>query len=172
VIGFIGVQVKGCNPEILVTQFVTFFSEANLRWWSPTMEAIVQYVDGVKFEATASGHRVICDQPSSNGGADAGMTPPEFLLTSLGTCAGFYAVQYLRTRSLPADGLTVHVTAEKALGPARLTSFRIDFRVPGLSDERHKEGVLRAARSCLIHNTLMAPPRIELTVNAEAAVNA
>lgn len=134
------------------------------------METTVRYLDGVKFEVSARGHHVVCDQPVDNSGTDAGMSPPEFLLASLGTCAGYYALQYLRTRSLPAEGLSVNVAAEKALGPARLASFRIEIHVPGLADERHKEGVLRAAKTCLIHNTLMAPPQIELVVNAEAAV--
>jgi uncharacterized OsmC-like protein len=133
------------------------------------MQATVQYLDGVKFEVTARGHRVVCDQPLDNSGTDAGMSPPEFLLASLGTCAAFYAVQYLRARSLPVAGLTVGVNAEKALGPARLVSFRIEIHVPGLADERHKEGVLRAAKACLIHNTLMAPPQIELVVKTEEA---
>ena len=31
----------------------------------------------------ARGHRLVCDQPRENGGADAGLTPPEFLLASL-----------------------------------------------------------------------------------------
>lgn len=78
------------------------------------MEVTVEYLDQVRFAAEARGHRVICDQPPELGGADSGMTPPEFLLTSLGTCAGFYAVQYLRTRGLPAEGVRVVVTAEKA----------------------------------------------------------
>lgn len=133
------------------------------------MEALVQYKEGVRFEVEARGHRVICDQPLDNGGADAGMTPPEFLLASLATCAGFYAVQYLRTRKLDATGLSVRIAAEKALGPARLASFRIEIEVPNLTDDKHKEGVLRAAKACLIHNTLMAPPQIELVVNAAAA---
>ncbi len=132
------------------------------------MEAIINYLNGLKFEVSAREHRVVCDQPASNSGTDAGMTPPELLLASLGTCAGFYAVQYLKARSLPAEGLTVRVHADKAQGPARLGSFRIEVHVPGLTDERHKEGVLRAVKSCLIHNTLMHPPAIELTVNAEA----
>ena len=133
------------------------------------MEMKVDYQGGVKFEAVARGHRVVCDQPADNGGADAGMTPPEFLLASLGTCAGFYAVQYLRTRSLAADGLRVTVHAEKAAGPARLGSFRIEILAPGLEDERHRQGVLRAAQSCLIHNTLLNAPAIEIVVNAATA---
>ncbi len=133
------------------------------------METTVRYMDGVRFLATSRGHEVISDQPPDNAGADAGMTPPEFLLASLGTCAGFYAVQYLKARDLAADGLTVRVTAEKAKAPARLASFRIEISVPGLADERHREGVLRAAKSCLIHNTLLNATAIETVLQPAAA---
>jgi putative redox protein len=133
------------------------------------MELIVNYISGVQFEIQARGHRVVCDQPVEGGGGDAGLTPPEFLLASLGGCAAHYAAQYLRTRSLPADGLEVKVTAEKSLGPARLSAFRIQVRVPGLDDGRHREGVLRAARSCLVHNTLLQPAAIEMVLDTELA---
>jgi len=49
-----------------------------------------QHLENVKFAVHAQGHQVVCDQPLDNGGTDAGITP-EFLLASLGTCAGFYA---------------------------------------------------------------------------------
>jgi putative redox protein len=134
------------------------------------METTVAYLGGVRFEASARGHKVICDQPPDNGGADTGMSPPEFLLVSLGTCAAFYAVQYLRARSLPCEGVTVQVVAEKAMGPARLASFGIEIHVPGLTDERHREGVLRAAKSCLIHNTLLQAPSVEIHLTAVPVV--
>ena len=131
------------------------------------MEASISYLDGVRFEAESRGHRVICDQPASIPGADTGMAPPEFLLVSLGTCAGFYALQYLKTRSLPTEGLAVRVLAEKASQPVRLGSFRIEVTVPGL-DPRHHEGVLRAVKLCLVHNTLLHPPAIETVLKTEA----
>ncbi|MGD0498033.1 MAG: OsmC family protein [Bryobacteraceae bacterium] len=134
------------------------------------MEVTVCYLDNVRFEATARGHRVTCDQPPANGGADTGMTPPEFLLVSLGTCAGFYAAQYLRSRGLPTEGLAVTVHSEKILHPARLGSFRIEVSVPAL-EPRHVEGVLRAAKACLIHNTLVnAPAAIETVVRPAVLV--
>src|SRR5450759_4436989 len=79
------------------------------------MELTVNYLGDVQFEAETRGHKIVCDQPLDNGGADEGMTPPEFLLASLATCAGFYAVQYLNARKLPSEGLKVKVTAEKVL---------------------------------------------------------
>jgi len=134
------------------------------------MEVRIQYMGGVKFEAGTRGHRVICDQPPENGGTDAGMTPPEFLLVSLGTCAGYYAAQYLKTRSLATEGLEIKVSAEKALQPARVAQFRIEVIVPGL-DPRHEAGVLRAVKACLIHNTLLSAPAIETVVSVPAAVS-
>ena len=131
------------------------------------MEVLAQYLEDSKFEVAARGHRVICDQPVDNGGSDAGMSPPEFLLASLATCAAYYAAQYLKARKLPAQELKVRVSAEKATQPARLASFHIEVTVPGL-DDRHQAGILRAVKSCLIHNTLLGGPSIEITVNAMA----
>lgn len=127
------------------------------------MEVIVNHLGNVKFEAVARGHRIVCDQPAENRGSDMGMTPPELLLASLGTCAGYYAAEYLRTRSLPMEGLQVRVNAEKAAAPARLATFRIEVAAPGL-DPRHEAGILRAVHACLIHNTLMRPPGIEIAL--------
>jgi hypothetical protein len=44
------------------------------------MEVSAHYLGDAKFEVAARDHRVICDQPIENGGADEGMSPPEFLL--------------------------------------------------------------------------------------------
>lgn len=124
----------------------------------------VRYIGGVRFEADARGHRAICDQPIGNGGQDTGMTPPEFLLASLATCAGYYAAEYLKTRGLASHGLSVRVEAEKASNPARLASFHIEVTVSALA-EIHREGVLKAVKKCLIHNTLLNSPDISIGVN-------
>lgn len=133
------------------------------------MEVTAEYLGDLRFEVAARGHRAICDQPRENGGFDSGMSPPEFLLASLATCAAYYAVQYLKTRNLILRNLKIQVNAEKALQPARLVSFRIEVMTPGL-DERHGAGILRAVKACLIHNTLLAQPNIEVLVNSATLV--
>src|SRR6516225_5695120 len=129
------------------------------------MEVEILHLGDVKFEAVARGHRVVSDQPAADGGVDAGMTPPEFLLISLGTCAGFYAAQYLKTRSLPTEGLRIKVTAEKATQRARLGGFQIEVTAPEL-DPQHRTGILRAVKSCVVHNTLLNAPAIDIVLNA------
>jgi len=133
------------------------------------MELIVNYLGDVQFEAEARGHKIICDQPIENGGADEGMTPPELMLASLATCAGYYAVQYLNVRKLPSEGLQVKVTAEKVLNPARLDQFVITIDTPLELSEKDAEGVRRSAEKCLIKNTMLMPPSISLAVRTGAA---
>jgi uncharacterized OsmC-like protein len=116
----------------------------------------------MQFEAGARGHKIACDQPVANGGFDEGMTPPELLLASLGTCAGYYAAEYLKARQLPAAGMRIRVSAEKAKSPARLGSFSIEVQLGAAIEDRHEQGVLRAIHSCLIHNTLLHPPKMAL----------
>jgi len=132
------------------------------------MQVTVHHLDNTRFEAQTRGHRVVSDQPPVNGGADAGMTPPELLLASLATCAGYYAVEYLKARSIPSTGLEITVSAEKATQPARLGSFRIEVTMPCL-DDRHEEGILRAVHKCLIHNTLVVPPSIDIAFRKPVA---
>lgn len=135
------------------------------------LETKIVYVDGVRFQVVARNHQITSDQPFENSGTDAGMTPPELLLGSLGSCAGYYAAEYLRTRSIPAAGLTVSVTAQKAQKPARLTDFRISLSVQGVDDQRHRDGILRAVKSCLIHNTLTCAATIQIELEKTAEVD-
>lgn len=131
-----------------------------------TYEITADYRQGVEFRAHARGHEVVVDQPVANGGADQGVTPPELLLASLATCAGYYAVEYLRTRNLNTDRLSIHVTAEKSTTrPVRLDNFCISVDAPFVPGD-HYQGLRRAVEACLIEKTLLAPSviQVELTL--------
>jgi uncharacterized OsmC-like protein len=138
------------------------------------MEVKITHLDQVKFNIQARAHSIVCDQPADNGGADSGMTPPELMLASLGSCAAFYAVQYLKTRNLAQTGVEVTVTAEKLKQPARLGNFKIQVVSPVTLTEEQTEGLMRSVHHCLIHNTLLSPPEIaiELSTREPAALHA
>lgn len=132
------------------------------------MEVTVDHLGGVQFLIKAREHSIVSDQPAENGGFDEGMTPPELFLSSLGSCAGFYAAQYLKKKGLATEGTVVRVFAEKAQNPARLDNFRIEVDVPAALDDAHCKGVEDAVHHCLIHNTLLHPPTITLDVKPAA----
>jgi len=126
------------------------------------MEVTITHLDQAKFSIQSRSHTILCDQPAENGGEDSGMTPPELLLASLGSCAAFYAMQYLKTRNLAETGGEVTVTAEKLKQPARVGNFRIHVVCPVSLSEEQTEGLMRSVHHCLIHNTLLTPPEIKI----------
>jgi putative redox protein len=133
------------------------------------MQVTIKQIEGVKFLVESRSHTIVCDQPVQNGGEDAGMTPPELMLASLGSCAAFYAAQYLNTRGLATGGVEVSVTAEKLTGPARLGNFHIQVKCPIALTEDQTTGLMRSVHSCLIHNTLLSPPKVEIELTAAPA---
>jgi putative redox protein len=130
------------------------------------MEVLVEHLGAVQFEIKARQHTIVCDQPPENGGFDEGMTPPELLLASLGSCAGFYAALYLKKHKLAMQGTMIRVTADKLKEPARMDDFRIEVDVPSHLSEQHRKGIEEAIGHCLIHNTLLYPPKITLQIAA------
>jgi len=129
------------------------------------MEVQVEHIGAVQFEIRARHHTIACDQPEALGGFDEGMTPPELLLSALASCAAYYAVAYLKKKGLAAPGTRVSVSADKVQNPARMDNFKIALSIPtDLSDE-NRAGLEQAVHHCLIHNTLLHPPTIGLTIH-------
>jgi putative redox protein len=128
------------------------------------MEVFVEHLGAAQFEIKARQHTVICDQPTESSGYDEGMTPPELLLASLGSCAAYYAVDYLKRNHLHEEGCRVRVTADKVKGPFRLDNFHIDVEVAEDLDAGQLKGVKEAVHRCLIHNTLLHPPKIDVEI--------
>jgi uncharacterized OsmC-like protein len=133
------------------------------------MEVTIKHLDRVRFAIHSSSHTILCDQPADNGGEDSGMTPPELLLASLGSCAAYYAVQYLKTRRLAESGVEVRVTAEKLKQPARMGNFRVHVSCPVPLTEEQTEGLMRSVHHCLVHNTLLTPPEIEIELASSSS---
>jgi putative redox protein len=138
--------------------------------WGQKMEVHVEHLGAVQFEIKARQHTIACDQPEPMGGFDEGMTPPELLLASLGSCAAYYAVAYLKKKGITAPGTRVDITADKVPNPARVDNFQIKLSVPIELSPEHLAGLEQAVHHCLIHNTLLHPPTIGLSINTSSPV--
>jgi uncharacterized OsmC-like protein len=136
-----------------------------LRRQEAIMEVSIEHMGDLQFEIRARSHTIDCDQPIENGGYDEGMTPPELFLASLGSCAAYYAADYLRRAKLATEGTRVRVTAEKAKNPPRLANFRIEVELPREVSEQQRAGVEDAIEHCLIKNTLLQPPQITVEIH-------
>ena len=129
------------------------------------MQIKVEQLEGVRFSIQARNHTVVCDQPQANGGSDMGMTPPELLLASLGSCAAFYAAEYLRTRKLAENGVSVSVSADKLQAPARLDNFQIGVHSPVHLSVEQRDAMARSVEHCLVKNTFLNSPQIKVSLD-------
>lgn len=131
------------------------------------MEITIEHLGSVQFEIKTRGHSIVSDQPVEQGGFNEGMTPPELLLASLGSCAGYYAAQYLRKHKLAIEGTRVRVTCDKVKDPIpRMTNFVIEVDPPVELSPEHRQGVHTAVEHCLVHNTLLRTPTISLKIES------
>ncbi len=138
------------------------------------MEVKVIHVGKTRFQIQARQHIIESDQPVENGGDDAAMTPPELFLASLGSCAAFYAAQFLSSRKLADHGLEVSADAEKLRDPARLGNFVIKVQSPVSLTVDQTLAMERSVHRCLIHQTMLQPAQIAIEILAarEVAANA
>jgi uncharacterized OsmC-like protein len=122
----------------------------------------ISLIEKVKFQAECRSHNVIVDQPIEDGGTDAGMSPVELLVASLGTCIGYYITVFCQRHEIPTDGLKVELAWEFAEDPHRIGSIEARIKLPAKLDEKKKAGLLRMVRGCTVHNTLESKPETKI----------
>jgi len=128
------------------------------------MEMGVTYTGGMQFVAEVRGHKVTIDLPPSQKGTDAGPTPPELFIASLGSCIGVYVVGYLQAQRLPCDGVSVRMSWEEGKSPARIARISAEIKLPEGATPEHARMALKAAEMCKIHNTLKQKPEVRVSI--------
>jgi putative redox protein len=96
------------------------------------MKSVLNWIGGMKFEATADGKSVTMDAKSPIGTSSA-QTPKEFILDGLGGCTAMDVVALLKKhkQSLTSFEITVDVTTTKSGHPVTFTSALITFKASG-----------------------------------------
>ncbi|MGC8848911.1 MAG: OsmC family protein [Candidatus Bathyarchaeia archaeon] len=129
------------------------------------MSVGVEYSGGFKFLLRSRGHEVVSDQPSSSGGRDEGMTPPELLAGALGACIGVYVARFCRRHGVSTHGLRINVSWRVDEPSERICEMEARILLPGL-DDKFRSTLLRVAESCLIHRTIRNPPQVKISLES------
>lgn len=122
----------------------------------------IEHQNGMKFAAKTRGHEIVSDLPPDYGGEDTGMTPPEWLLASLGSCVGVYIVNFCKGHDVPYEGVVVEIDWTKSVDPPRISRIKCNIHMPVEVSADMRDSVLGAARQCFIHNTLCNSPEVEI----------
>ena len=110
-----------------------------------------------KVNALWKGFEIATDQKGS------APTPFDLFLASLGTCAGIFALGFIQSRGLSAEGLGITATFERDPQTHTLSRAVLKIQLPKDFPEKYKGAVIRAAEQCLVKRTIDSPPKFEVT---------
>ena len=135
------------------------------------MKTVIESIGKVASRVRVGGHELLFDQPATvPGGEDRGPSPLDVMSVAVAACAHYFAAAYLHGRGLPPEGLTVEVEADKERLPvSRIGRLAIRVHLPAGLTERHVAGIERAIKSCPAYGTLLHPPEVELSIDADVA---
>ncbi len=121
-------------------------------------------------EIAARNHAILVDEPKKYKGKDAGMTPYELLLASLGSCTAITLRMYADRKEWDLREVKVHLEHFKqhakdcnscSKSDNKIDKFVREIKLKGNLTEEQKQRLLQIANRCPVHRTLENTIKIE-----------
>ena len=126
------------------------------------MEMLIDFPGGVRVDAHFNGFTVRTDQPLDDGGDNAAPTPFDIFLSSIGTCAGFYVLNFCRQRGLSVEGIRLVQRVQRNQTTGMVEKLSLEIQLPDDFPARYKAAVIRAAELCTVKKHFSHPPEIKV----------
>jgi putative redox protein len=120
---------------------------------------------GLKQDVLAGTHRIVSDEPRGVGGTDAGPSPYELLLASLGSCTAMTLELYARRKGWPLARVTVRLRhdrihekdcteCDRPGNEPFLERIEREVALDGPLDAHQRAQLIELASRCPVHRTL------------------
>jgi uncharacterized OsmC-like protein len=95
-----------------------------------------------------------------------GITPPDTLLASIGSCIGVYLRKYTEGTKIPLNNVNISVSADFTKErPVRFQDINVKISINDSNlGETQKNALLAFIRNCPVHNTLKNNPNVEISI--------
>ena len=107
----------------------------------------------LKHHVEIGGHRLVADEPSDQGGTDAGPSPEELLAASLASCSAITMEMYANRKGWDIGEVVVDVDYEPAHRGSP-TKFTMEVQLPAGLPEEQREKLMQIVAKCPVHRTL------------------
>ena len=129
------------------------------------MEMIIDFPGGARVDAHFGEFTVKTDQPLQGGGADSAPTPFALFLSSIGTCAGIYALGFCRQRGLPTEGMRIIERMQNDPVTGMIEKINLEIDLPQGFPDKYRTAIIHAVELCAVKKHLQKPPSFEITTN-------
>ena len=95
-----------------------------------------------------------------------GITPPDTLLASLGTCVGVYLRKYAEGAKLMLPEFSISVDADFSKeAPVCFRKINVSVDLKGMQlDDRRLKAMHEFVKNCPVHNTIKNNPEVEIKI--------
>jgi len=118
--------------------------------------------DGLKVDAHYKSFVIKTDQPKHQGGEGTAPSPFDLFLVSLAACAGFYVLEFCRSRKIPTDRISVTMKTEKGPESKMIEKVFILIDLPPDFPDKYKNAVVKAVDTCTVKAHILKPPAFEI----------
>jgi len=120
---------------------------------------------GYCFTVESKGYEFSVDMKGAQG-----VTPPDALLASLGSCIGVYIRKYIEGAGLSLAEFKVSVDADfDKTGAPCFKEINVNVELKGINlDARRLNAMLEFVKKCPVHNTLKSNPEVQIKINLES----
>lgn len=131
------------------------------------MKLTITYRGGTRFDVSNGTHTLVTDQPTEDGGNNAGMSPVELFVGSLASCVGYFVGRYCARHQIPTKGFTIDVGWSMAEQPHRVGAVELALHLPTELTPSQQEKLLKVAHGCTVHQSLTVPPQVEIRLASQ-----
>jgi len=131
----------------------------------------VSFPGGKKVYAHIGEYTVETDQPTHGGGEGSAPTPFAVFLSSIGTCAGIYALGFCQMRGIDTEGMSIDMGLESDQRTGLITKVTLKLNTPKGFPKKYEAGIVRSMELCAVKKHFDNPPQfVTMTDLAEKVI--
>lgn len=122
----------------------------------------VSFPGGKKVDSNIKGFKVSTDQPVNAGGEGTAPSPFDLFLSSIATCAGFYALVFCQNKGLNTTGLKLEMNVSKNQESGMIDNIELNLTLPEDFPQKYKGAIVRSMDLCAVKKHILNPPSFEI----------
>ena len=122
----------------------------------------ITFPGGVAVNALYKGFTIQTDQPERHGGGNAAPAPFDLFLSSIGTCAGFFALRFCQERKIDTADLRVTLDAPRNPETKLVETLSVRIHLPKGFPDKYRAAILRTVDQCTVKRNMLTPPQFDV----------
>lgn len=122
----------------------------------------ITFPGGLAVNTDYMGFTTATDQPESYGGTNSAPAPFDLFLSSLGACAGFYALRFCQQREIDTTGMKLTLDTERNPESKRLDLIKMFIHLPDNFPEKYQKSIIRATDQCAVKKVIVDSPEFSV----------